>query len=72
MSSSSRSRSSSPSSQPDMPRIPDHIVVTFDGQTREIMRIVREDDEERRPRAARTNSGGRPRYYQREGREETD
>ncbi|EAT84308.1 hypothetical protein SNOG_08032 [Parastagonospora nodorum SN15] len=42
MSSSSRSRSSSPSSQPDMPRIPDHIIVTFDGQTREIMRIAAE------------------------------
>jgi hypothetical protein len=55
-----------------MPRIPDHIIVTFDGQTREIMRIVREDDEERRPRAARTNSMGRPRYYQREEREEID
>jgi hypothetical protein len=40
-----------------MPRVPDHIIVTFDGQTREIMRIVREeDDEERRARPARKTS----------------
>jgi hypothetical protein len=56
-----------------MPRIPDQIIVTFNGQTREVMRIVREDDEERRPRPARTNSGFK-RYYQKEDveREEID
>jgi hypothetical protein len=49
-----------------MPPIPDHIIVTFDGKTREIMRIVREDkDEERRPRTG-SGSGTRPRYYKRE------
>jgi hypothetical protein len=62
----SQSEPSSPSSS-KMPRIPEHIIVTFDGQTREIMRIVREEeDEERRPRPTRTTSGPRPRFYQRE------
>lgn len=71
------SRSSSPSfssqSSPTTPRIPDQIIVTFDGQTREVMRIVRDSDDERRPRPARTNSGFK-RYYQKEDveREEID
>jgi hypothetical protein len=50
-----------------MPPVPDHIIVTFDGMTREIMRIRRDEDgEESRPR---TNSRARPRYYAREERE---
>jgi hypothetical protein len=49
-----------------MPPIPDHIIVTFDGKTREIMRIVREEEEEtRRPRTT-SGAGARPRYYKRE------
>jgi hypothetical protein len=36
------------------------------------MRIVQKDEEERRPRVPRTNSGGRPRYYQRAESEEID
>jgi hypothetical protein len=51
-----------------MPRIPDHIIVTFDGQTREIMRIVREEEDEgRRSRPVRKTSGSsRGRFYKRE------
>jgi hypothetical protein len=65
-SSSRDSHTAEPSSN-TMPRVPDHIIVTFDGQTREIMRIVREeDDEERRARPARKTSGSRGRFYQRE------
>ena len=44
---------------PDLPPIPDHIVVTFDGKVREMMWITRDSaDEERRQRPS-----SRPRYY---------
>ncbi|OAL49551.1 hypothetical protein IQ07DRAFT_588107 [Pyrenochaeta sp. DS3sAY3a] len=42
-----------------LPPVPDHIIVTFDGKVREMMRIVRDSsDDERRPRTS-----SRPRYY---------
>jgi hypothetical protein len=49
-----------------MPPIPEQIIVTFEGKTREVVRIVR-DEEERRPR---TSSGAktRPRFYARQER----
>jgi hypothetical protein len=60
------SSSSSPFFANDMPPIPEQIIVTFEGKTREVVRIVR-DEEERRPR---TSSGAktRPRFYARQER----
>ncbi|KAI8937244.1 hypothetical protein NX059_006453 [Plenodomus lindquistii] len=47
-------------SSPDFPPVPDHIIVTFDGKVREMLRITRDEvQEERRSRPAPT----RPRYY---------
>lgn len=43
-----------------LPPIPDHIIVTFDGKVREMLRITRDAaDEERSPRVRKA----RPRYY---------
>jgi len=49
--------------RPDSPQIPDHIIVTFDGKVREMLRITRdeEDDDDEQPRRSRKTS--RPRYY---------
>ncbi|KAF2852206.1 hypothetical protein T440DRAFT_466909 [Plenodomus tracheiphilus IPT5] len=56
------STSSSPffASSPESPPVPDHIIVTFDGKVREMLRITRDEvEEERRSRPATS----RPRYY---------
>lgn len=46
-----------------MPRIPEQIIVTFEGQTREVLRIGRVEEE----RGGRPGMGARRgRYYKRE------
>ncbi len=57
---------STASSSP-FPRVPDHIVVTFEGQVREMLRITRDVEEEEEERRSRSNSRSRtrPRYYAR-------
>ncbi|KAF1947684.1 hypothetical protein EJ02DRAFT_332837 [Clathrospora elynae] len=41
------------------PPIPDHIIVTFDGKVREVLRIVPQYEDEERS----TSTASRPRYY---------
>ncbi|KAH9871668.1 hypothetical protein J1614_005923 [Plenodomus biglobosus] len=47
-------------SSPDFPPVPDHIIVTFDGKVREMLRITRDEVEEERQSRPTTS---RPRYY---------
>lgn len=47
-------------SSPDFPPVPDHIVVTFDGKVREMLRITRDEVAEERQSRPTTS---RPRYY---------
>lgn len=57
------------SSAPNSPQIPYHIIVTFDGKVREMLRIERQSEhmgEERRSR----KTTPRPRYYARSVEEE--
>ncbi|CBX91111.1 hypothetical protein IAQ61_002571 [Plenodomus lingam] len=58
------SESSSPffASSPSFPPVPDHIIVTFDGKVREMLRITRDEVEEEQ-RRSRPPVPSRPRYY---------
>ncbi|KAF1836963.1 hypothetical protein BDW02DRAFT_520007 [Decorospora gaudefroyi] len=64
---------SSPSSQsyfntpPSTPQIPYHIIVTFDGKVREMLRIARDSEQEQE---RKTRWTARPRYYARSPEEE--
>ncbi|KAF1842069.1 uncharacterized protein K460DRAFT_370068 [Cucurbitaria berberidis CBS 394.84] len=44
---------------PGLPPIPDHIIVTFEGKVREMLRITRDSTDEKQ----RGRSGSRQRYY---------
>ena len=54
-----------------MPSIPEQIIVTFEGQTREVMHIRRGKKEEQTP-SSPYSARGRPRYYVKEERQRGD
>jgi hypothetical protein len=54
---------SSPSESSPQPQVPLHIIVTFEGRVREMLRISREEGEVSPTEERRSRRTTRPRYY---------